>query len=147
MTTRFLTETSGLIRFLIGSTIIILLGLICYLIFMVGILNAETIIIGVVAGSVILLLLWIRFGTYYQLFKDKLVAASGPFVWNIKIRDIEYIRLNQSTFGGTYKATLSLNGMEIRYGRNRSLLISPRQQERFINKLKELNSRIEIKER
>jgi hypothetical protein len=110
-------------------------------------LNAETIIAGIISGLVIFLLLWIWFGTYYQLSKDKLVAASGPFVWNIKIIDIDFIRLNQKTFGGMYKATLSMKGIEIRYNKDRSLFISPIQQEIFIERLKELNTKIEIKEK
>ena len=147
MRTRFLTEKSGLIKFLIISTILILFGLISYLCFIVRMLNAETIIAGIISGLVIFLLLWIWFGTYYQLSKDKLVAASGPFVWNIKIIDIDFIRLNQKTFGGMYKASLSMNGMEIRYNKHRSLFISPVQQEIFIERLKELNTKIEIKEK
>ena len=147
MRTRFLTEKSGLIKFLIFSTILVLLGLISYFCFMVSMLNAETIIAGIISGLVIVLLLWIWFGTYYQLSKDKLVAASGPFVWNIKIRDIDFIRLNQNTFGGMYKATLSMNGMEIRYNKRRSLFISPIQQEIFIQRLRELNTKIVIKEK
>ena len=147
MRTRFLTEKSGLIKFLIISTILILFGLISYLCFIVRMLNAETIIAGIISGLVIVLLLWIWFGTYYQLSKDKLVAASGPFVWNIKIIDIDFIRLNQKTFGGMYKATLSMKGIEIRYNKDRSLFISPIQQEIFIERLKELNTKIEIKEK
>jgi len=110
-------------------------------------LNAETIIVVIISGLVIILLLWIWFGTYYQLSKDKLVAASGPFIWNIKISDIDFIRLNQNTFGGMYKASLSMKGMEIRYNKRRSLHISPVQQEIFIKRLKELNTKIEIKEK
>jgi hypothetical protein len=146
MKTRFLTEKSGFIRFMIMSTILILLGLISYLCFVVRMLNGETIIAGIISGLVIFLLLWIWFGTYYQLAKDKLVAAIGPFVWNIKIGDIDFIRLNQKTFGGM-RATLSMNGIEIRYNKHRSLFISPRQQEIFIERLKELNSKIEIKQK
>jgi hypothetical protein len=147
MKTRFLTEKSGLIKFLIISTILILLGLISYLCFIVRMLNVETIVSGIISGLVIFLLIWIWFGTYYQLSKDKLVATSGPFIWNIKISDIDFIRLNQKTFGGMYKATLSMNGMEIRYNKHRSLFISPLQQEIFIKRLKELNTKIEIKEK
>ncbi len=147
MKTRFLTEQSGLIQFMIISAILILLGLISYLCFIVRMLNAETIIAGIISGLVIFLLLWIWFGTYYQLSKDTLIAASGPFVWNIKIGDIHLIRLNQKTFGGMYKATLSMNGIEIRYNKHRSLFISPVQQEIFIEKLKELNPKIEITEK
>jgi hypothetical protein len=147
MRTRFLTEKSGLIKFLIVSTILILLCLISYLCFILRMLNVETIVSGIISGLVIFLLLWIWFGTYYQLSKDKLVATSGPFIWNIKISDIDFIRLNQKTFGGMYKATLSINGMEIRYNKHRSLFISPMQQEIFIKRLKELNTKIEIKEK
>jgi hypothetical protein len=110
-------------------------------------LNAETIIAGIISGLVIFLLLWIWFGTYYQLSKGKLIATSGPFIWNIKISDIDFIRLNQNTFGGMNRATLSMNGIEIRYNKHRSLFISPMPQEIFIMELKELNTKIEIKER
>ena len=147
MRTRFLTEKSGLIKFLILSTILLMLVFISYLCFIIRMLNAETIITGIISGLVIILLLWIWFGTYYQLSKDKLVAASGPFVWNIKISDIDFIRLNQNTFGGMYKASLSMKGMEIRYKKRRSLYISPVQQETLIKRLKELNTKIEIKEK
>ena len=147
MRTRFLTEKSGLIKFLIISTILILLGLISNLCFIIRMLNAATIIAGTISGVMIFLLVWIWFGTYYQLSKDRLVAASGPFVWNIKISDIDFIRLNQKTFGGMDKATLSMNGIEIRYNKHRSLFISPLQQEIFIKRLKELSSKIVIIEK
>ena len=147
MRTRFLTEKSGLIKFLIISTILILLSLISYLCFIIRMLNAETIIAGIISGLVIFLLLWIWVWTYYSLSKDKLVAVSGPFVWNIKISDIDFIRLNQNTFGGMNRATLSMNGIEIRYNKHRSLFISPMPQEIFIMELKELNTKIEIKEK
>ena len=147
MRTKFLTEKSGLIKFLIFSTILVLFGLISYFCFMVSMLNAETIIAGIISGLVIVLLLWIWFGTYYQLSKDKLVAASGPFVWNIKISEIDFVRLNQKIYAGMFKATLSMNGMEIRYNKHSSLFISPSQKEIFIARLKELNTKIEIKEK
>jgi len=145
MRTIFLTEKSGLTTLLILSTVLILLGLISYLFIIIRTLNAETIIVGIISVLVIILLLWIWFGTYYHLSEEKLVAVSGPFVWNIEIRDIDSIRLNQKIFGGMYKATLSMNGMEIKYNKRRSLFISPVQQEIFITRLKELNIKIEIK--
>jgi hypothetical protein len=145
--TRFSTEKSNIIKLLVLSTILLLLGLSVYLCFINPIINAESIIVLVISGLIIFLFAWIWFGTYYQLFKDRLIVTSGPFIWVIKIKDINYLRLNQMTFVGMYKATLSTSGIEIKYKKRRSLFISPMPQHKFIEKLKELDNRIEIKER
>ncbi len=147
MRTRFMTSKSGLIKVIIFITILLLLGLIGYLSLVNQRLRPEMIIVSLIAGLIIFLMTWIWVGTYYLVNNDKLVAACGPFIWRINIADINYIRLNQNTLGGMYKATLSTKGIEIKYKKRCSLMVSPIQQDKFVDRLKELNKMIEIKER
>lgn len=80
-------------------------------------ISIDTIVVG--------LFLWIWYDTNYTIDNDLLIAKSGPMVWKIPINEISYIRLNQKTFGGTWKPTLSWNCIEIKYKKYRSIYISP----------------------
>ncbi len=98
-------------------------------------------ITGSIAGLIITtlvsgLFLWIWIGANYIIDNDFLIAKSGPLIWRVPIREISYVRLNQKTIGGTWKPTLSCNCIEIRYKKYRSIFITPKRQEDFINQLK-----------
>jgi hypothetical protein len=96
---------------------------------------------------VIGLFIWIWTNTYYLIKENKLHIKSGPFFWKIPISDINVIRLNQRTVGGILKPTLSWQSIEIKYKKYRSIFITPDRQEDFINRLKEKNGKIEIKQK
>lgn len=93
------------------------------------------------------LFLWIWYDTNYIIDNDLLIAKSGPMVWKIPINEISLIRLNQKTFGGTWKPTLAWNCIEIKYKKYRSIYISPERQNVFVSQLMELNKTIVIKEK
>jgi hypothetical protein len=89
--------------------------------------------------------IWYWNRTYYTIDKEYLIVKSGPLHWVISIQDIKTIRLNQNTIGGIIKPTLSWKCIEIDYGKSKTISISPENQERFINILKDINNKIEIK--
>jgi Protein of unknown function (DUF1200). len=147
MITRFRSEVNAHFRILIGTTILLLALLDGYILFFVSRFHVESIVILAISGIAIFLLVWIRLGTYYQIDRKELLVSCGPFRWVIEVGDIQSIRLHQKTWGGSYKAALSVHGIEIRYGRHRSLMISPVLEDKFIAMLKGLNLNIEIKEK
>ena len=93
------------------------------------------------------LFLWAWMATYYLIENEILIAKSGPFLWRVPIKEISLIRLNQETFGGTWKLTLSWKCMEIKYRRVRSIFISPANENEFLDRLLKINPKIDIKQK
>ena len=94
---------------------------------------------------VIGLFAWVWSTTFYAIDKDKLKIKSGPFDWEISIQTIRSIRLNRNAVGGIIKPTLSWDCIEIEYENNKTISISPENQDIFIRILLDLNMQIEIK--
>ncbi|WP_341678282.1 PH domain-containing protein [Niveibacterium sp. SC-1] len=80
---------------------------------------------------------WILVGTRYQLTRDALLVRCGPGRWRIPVADIE--RVTPSRDWASSPA-LSLDRLRVEYG-GRTLLISPRDTERFLRELDALRSR------
>jgi hypothetical protein len=134
-----------------GALLIIVNGLILVLLFGLPIISKSPITLYaltfkcLVSILLIGLLIWFWTGTFYTIDKEKLIIKSGPFHWIISIPDIKTIRTNQNTIGGIIKPTLSWKCIEIDYGKFKTISISPVNQDRFINILKDFNKTIEIK--
>jgi hypothetical protein len=105
----------------------------------------------IIAGLIVIptlgLFLWAWLDTFYLIDKENLKIKCGPFMWRINVSDIKTIRLNQKTIGGTMKPTLAWNSIEIRYKKYRSIFITPERQDDFVSRLKEINDKIEIKQK
>lgn len=86
-------------------------------------ISAVTAIIGV--G----LPLWLLLSTRYTLARDELLVRSGPFKWRIAVTDITSITPTSNPLSSP---ALSLDRLRIEYGRGQSLMISPRDKERFV---------------
>lgn len=89
--------------------------------------------------------LWCWLSTYYKFDNKTLIVKCGPFRWLLPIKEIKSIRLNQNTFGGIIKPTLSWKCIEIDYSDNKTISISPKNQDRFLDILKDINNEISIK--
>lgn len=89
--------------------------------------------------------LWCWLKTYYIIDNDTLSVRCGPFQWVISIQEIKTIRLNQNTIGGSIKPTLSWKCIEIDYSEHKTISISPKNQDKFLDILKETNNNILIK--
>lgn len=81
-------------------------------------------------------LLWLMFGTYYELCADHLYCRSGPFVERIKYCNIKYLGLTENMLSSM---ALSSKRIEIRQ-HNKSYvtgttMISPENREVFLERL------------
>ncbi|SDL34645.1 PH domain-containing protein [Kriegella aquimaris] len=96
--------------------------------------------------SVIALLLWLYFGTNYELSKkDGLIYRSGPFNGKINADRITEVIKGKTLWVGFRPAT-ARKGLIIKYDKYNELYITPKTNEAFINKLLELNKAIKISE-
>lgn len=76
--------------------------------------------------------LWILRSTFYTVHPDVLEVRSGPFRWRISRSDITSVEVSHSILSSP---ALSLNRLRIRYGNNRSVLVSPADREGFLQAL------------
>ena len=100
----------------------------------------------VLVFTVVGLLLWLYFGTNYELSKtDGLIYRSGPFNGKINTDRITEIIKGKTLWVGFRPAT-ARKGLIIKYDKYNELYISPKTNETFIAKILELNSGIKISE-
>lgn len=83
---------------------------------------ATLIIILVIAVLAIGLPVWLLFSTYYEVVSGILRICSGPFRWEVPIKDIRSVKASRSVISAP---ALSLNRLEIQYGQRQSILVSP----------------------
>lgn len=76
--------------------------------------------------------LWLLYSTSYTLGQGQLVVRSGPFTWRITIADITSVTPTSSPLSSP---ALSMDRLRIEYGKGASLMISPRDKNRFLNDL------------
>lgn len=88
-------------------------------------------------------LLWIYFGTEYELTKTELKYKSGPIKGKIKIEEITEITKDKTLWSGLKPAT-ARNGLIIKYRKFEEIYISPETNIVFINKILEINKNIKI---
>ncbi|QLA80029.1 hypothetical protein EXV95_04860 [Acidovorax sp. JMULE5] len=88
----------------------------------------------IVALTLLLLPLWLVLDTNYTLTADELLIRSGPFRWRIALGDMREVSPSNSWISSP---ALSLDRLRIRYGADRSILVSPREKQRFIDALRQ----------
>ena len=98
----------------------------------------------IVMMAVTVFLLWIFYGTKYELSKNHLKYNCGPINGKIELKKINQIIKEKSLWSGLRPAT-ARNGLIIKYEKYNDIYISPKTNETFIKKILELNSSIEIK--
>ncbi|MBS0425570.1 MAG: PH domain-containing protein [Proteobacteria bacterium] len=75
---------------------------------------------------------WLYVSTRYIVDNDDLKIISGPFSWNIPIASITSVQETQSA---VTSPALSFDRLEIAYGEDKMIIISPVDKEKFIQKL------------
>ncbi len=86
----------------------------------------------VIALPGIVLPLWVLCDTRYELTDDALRVRSGPFRWRVGLRDVRAVVPSRSLLSSP---ALSLDRLRIDHGRTASLLVSPKDRERFLEEL------------
>jgi len=127
MKTKFRSAVDGwfsVLALLFPSMLIVILVL--------SIESADMIILIVlgVSAFIALGLPILLFTTYYIIDSGKLKIRSGPFSWVILLSDIKAVRPSHSALSSP---ALSLKRLEIQYGNNKSVLVSPKDMDGFRN--------------
>jgi len=73
--------------------------------------------------------LWTLFGTRYELTPGRLRIRCGPFRWTVPLNEIRAVTPTRNPLSSP---ALSLDRIRIDYGRGSSVMISPRDQARFL---------------
>lgn len=79
--------------------------------------------------------LWLLLGTRYVLDNSQLTIRGGPFRWKIPLQDITGMTPTRNPLASP---ALSLDRLRIEYGQGKAIMISPRDQERFIRDVENL---------
>jgi hypothetical protein len=92
-------------------------------------------------APILLFVSWIWFGTGYTITEKVLKIKSGPIRLSIPLEQIKKIRKTKNPLSSP---ALSLDRLEIRYGKYKMALISPADKKGFVQAIKERNTEIEI---
>ncbi len=113
---------------IIGCSALILLVVMASVIPTGSPLAIIVVIFSMVAG--LGLPVWLLFSTHYIVEGSRLLVRSGPFSWNIARSEIKSIRPTRSPLSSP---ALSLQRLEITYVDGKVLLISPKNQDEFVD--------------
>jgi hypothetical protein len=119
------------------------IGIILLRILQSGIENYDILWTDILLILVVGFLMWLHFGTEYELTQTELKYKSGPISGKIEVRKIREIIKGKSLWSGLKPAT-ARNGLIIKYGKYDEIYISPKTNDTFVNKILELNSTITI---
>ena len=100
--------------------------------------NIVVYIVGILNNA---LLLWLWFGTSYKIDDENLIVKSGPFKSTIDIKSIKKLRATKTLLAGP---ALSIDRIEIQYKRYDSVIVSPKEKNKFIESLLSKNKSIEV---
>ena len=75
---------------------------------------------------------WLLFATDYTITGSALKIRCGPFKWTVERREIHSITPSRNLISSP---ALSLNRLDIKYGHNRHILVSPRDRKGFYEAL------------
>ncbi|MBV7454819.1 PH domain-containing protein [Acidovorax sp. sif1233] len=89
-------------------------------------------LVAVILAFALVLPAWVALDTNYTFTAEELLVRSGPFRWRIALGDVCEVSPSRSWISSP---ALSLDRLCIRYGAGRSVLVSPREKQRFIDTL------------
>ncbi|OIK15141.1 hypothetical protein BIV60_10460 [Bacillus sp. MUM 116] len=92
-------------------------------------------------GATSIFMLWMWFGTYYEIGEEILRIVAGPIRSKVEISQIKSIKRTRNPLSSP---ALSMDRFEITYGKWGFVLISPENEENFCKILVEKNPRIHL---
>lgn len=116
---------------------VLILGLLMMLAALIAmtteVMREPTLVIAIIAVVLgIVLIAWVGLATYYEIDRTELKVVSGPIRWHIPLGDITAVEKTRSPLSAP---ALSLDRLRIRYGDNRSIVVSPRDKAKFVRRL------------
>ncbi|MEW9050554.1 MAG: PH domain-containing protein [Neobacillus sp.] len=84
---------------------------------------------------------WLWFNTYYEIDGKNLKIVAGPIRSKVEIKSITTIKRSRNLLSSP---ALSLIRLQVKYGKWNYALISPKNEELFCKRLKEINPKIDI---
>lgn len=139
---KFQSRKDFLFSTVILGSCAILIGA-CIVAFVKGNIKADEYWLIPILLLVAFLLLWLFFGTYYELTNQELIYKSGPMKGSISLDRIKEIVVGRTLWVG-YRPATARKGLIVKYDTFNEIYISPKTNERFIKKLLELKSDIKI---
>lgn len=83
--------------------------------------------------------LWLFLSTSYILTDAALLVQCGPFKWQVPLAEISAVAPTRSPLSSP---ALSLDRLRIDYSRGKSIMISPREKERFLQDLEQRRNKL-----
>lgn len=108
-----------------------------------GWIEGQDFWIAIPFALIIVLLLWIYFGTKYELTDTELIYRSGPLKGRIRIDEIREIVKERTLYIGFKPATAG-KGLIIKFRKYDEIYISPNTNELFIGEIIKRNPNISI---
>jgi len=139
----FKSTKSRFFTILIVLTVIGLATLIAIQLFYLNEDIKSIIILQTICWLTISFLLWIYFGTNYRVNNEGLFYRSGPMSGKIEISKIYEIVIGQQIIPILKPATGN-NGLVIKYNQWDEIYISPNTNEKFIEKLLNVNDKVKV---
>src|SRR5699024_8107421 len=97
----------------------------------------------IISALILVLLLWIWFGTGYKIDGEFLKVSYGPFKSKLKIKEIKKIRRTKNPFTAP---ALSVDRLEILFGQYNVINISPKNESGLIHSLLAINPNIHLED-
>ena len=92
--------------------------------------QVSTVLYSVLAiAPLVLIPAWLLVSTYYRVDSAIMRVQAGPFSWSIPLDQIRNVTAKRSLSAAP---SLSANRLKIDYGRQRSILVSPKNRAAFI---------------
>ncbi|GDY34438.1 PH domain-containing protein [Acidovorax sp. NB1] len=96
--------------------------------------SAERAVLAGVVLVTLVLPIWLLLDTNYTVTGEELRIRSGPFRWSIALSEVRAVSPSRSWLSSP---ALSLDRILVQYGVARSVLVSPREKQRFVDCLRE----------
>lgn len=139
---KFQSRKDLLFSIVILGSCAILIGA-CVVAFAKGNIKADEYWLIPILLLVAFLLLWLFFGTNYELTPQKFIYKSGPIKGSINLDRIKEVVVGQTLWVG-YRPATARKGLIVKYDSFNEIYITPKTNETFIKKLLELKSDIKI---
>jgi hypothetical protein len=106
-----------------------------------SLVDGDKLLAAIIVVAVSAFIGWFWFNTYYEIEGRILKIVAGPIRSKVEIKSITTIKRSRNLLSSP---ALSLIRLQVKYGKWNYALISPKNEELFCKRLKEINPKIDI---